>query len=121
MLQGCKVLYRETKVLLDELADAVTEGTHKEYVFESISTVPLLIIDLFGLHKLPHPAAEDVWKSSCAAANISACCLLPILPSRLGQTARQCRRGERHARSSAAARPGAQKRSPGVAQEKRPA
>ena len=43
--QGYKVLYRETHILLDELAEAVADGTRKEYI-ESISTVPLLIIDL---------------------------------------------------------------------------
>ena len=45
ILQGYRVLYRETHVLLDELADAVAEGTRKEYM-ESVATVPLLIIDL---------------------------------------------------------------------------
>jgi len=59
ILQGYKVLYRETHILLDELADAVTDGTRKEYI-ESISTVPLLIIDDFGMRKLPHTAAEDL-------------------------------------------------------------
>ena len=57
--QGYKVLYRETHVLLDELADAVADGTRKEYV-DSIATVPLLIIDDFGMRKLPHTAAEDL-------------------------------------------------------------
>src|SRR6201994_456870 len=41
--QGYKVLYRESHVLLDELADAVAEGTRKEYM-EMVSTVPLLIL-----------------------------------------------------------------------------
>ena len=59
ILQGYKVLYRETHVLLDELADAVADGTRKEYI-QSISTVPLLITDDFGLRKLPHTAAEDL-------------------------------------------------------------
>jgi DNA replication protein DnaC len=59
ILQGYKVLYRETHVLLDELADAVTDGMRKEYI-EEISTVPLLIIDDFGMRKLPHTAAEDL-------------------------------------------------------------
>jgi DNA replication protein DnaC len=59
ILQGYRVLYRETHVLLDELADAVAEGTRKEYI-ESVSTVPLLIIDDFGMRKLPHTAAEDL-------------------------------------------------------------
>jgi DNA replication protein DnaC len=43
--QGFRVLYRETHILLDELADAVAEGTRKDYM-ESVATVPLLIIDL---------------------------------------------------------------------------
>src|SRR5256885_369776 len=33
--------------------------TRREYV-ESVSTVPLLIIDDFGMRKLPHTAAEDL-------------------------------------------------------------
>ena len=57
--QGYKVLYRETHILLDELADAVAEGTRKQYM-ESVATVPLLIIDDFGMRKLPHTAAEDL-------------------------------------------------------------
>ncbi|MSV34134.1 MAG: hypothetical protein EXQ47_00855 [Bryobacterales bacterium] len=52
-------LYRETHVLLDELADAVADGTRKVYM-ESVATVPLLIIDDFGMRKLPHTAAEDL-------------------------------------------------------------
>jgi len=52
-------LYRETHILLDELADAVAGGTRKEYM-ESVSSVPLLIIDDFGMRKLPHTAAEDL-------------------------------------------------------------
>jgi DNA replication protein DnaC len=32
ILQGYKVLYREVHVLLDELSDADTEGTRKEYM-----------------------------------------------------------------------------------------
>jgi len=59
ILQGYKVLYRETHVLLDELAEAVADGTRREYV-ESVSTVPLLIIDDFGMRKLPQTAAEDL-------------------------------------------------------------
>src|SRR5580698_462180 len=57
--QGYKVLYRETHILLDELAEAVADGTRREYM-ESIATVPLLIIDDFGMRKLPHTAAEDL-------------------------------------------------------------
>ena len=57
--QNFKVLYRETHVLLDELADAVADGTRKAYM-DAITTVPLLIIDDFGMRKLPHTAAEDL-------------------------------------------------------------
>ncbi len=59
ILQGYKVLYREPHVFLDELGDAVAEGQRKEYT-ESIGTVPFLILDDFGVRKLPHPAAEDM-------------------------------------------------------------
>jgi DNA replication protein DnaC len=57
--QGYKVLYRETHILLDELAEALAEGTRRDYM-ESVSTVPLLIIDDFGMRKLPLTAAEDL-------------------------------------------------------------
>lgn len=42
--QGHRVLYRETHVLLDELADAVADGTRKEFM-ETVTAAPLLIID----------------------------------------------------------------------------
>jgi DNA replication protein DnaC len=57
--QGYRVMYRETHVLLDDLADAVADGTRKEFM-ESLTTVPLLIIDDFGMRKLPLTAAEDL-------------------------------------------------------------
>lgn len=57
--QNYRVLYRETHVLLDNLADAVADGTRKEFM-ESLTTVPLLIIDDFGMRKLPLTAAEDL-------------------------------------------------------------
>jgi DNA replication protein DnaC len=50
--QGYRVLYRETQKLLEELADATIDGTRKEYM-ESLVSVPLLIIDDFGMRKLP--------------------------------------------------------------------
>jgi DNA replication protein DnaC len=59
ILQGYRVLYRETHILLEELADAVLDGTRKQYM-ELITTVPLLIIDDFGMRKLPQTAAEDL-------------------------------------------------------------
>jgi DNA replication protein DnaC len=57
--QGYRVVYRETHVLLEELADAAIDGTRKQYM-EWVSTVPLLIIDDFGMRKLPQTAAEDL-------------------------------------------------------------
>jgi DNA replication protein DnaC len=42
--QGYKVLYRETHILLEELADAALDGSRKLYM-ENISSVGLLIID----------------------------------------------------------------------------
>ena len=59
ILQGYRVLYRETHVLLDELAEAVVAGKRRQCV-ESLATVPLLIIDDFGMRKLPLTAAEDL-------------------------------------------------------------
>jgi len=57
--QGYRVFYRETHVLLDGLAEAIAEGTRKEFM-ESLASVPLLIIDDFGMRKLPLTAAEDL-------------------------------------------------------------
>ena len=59
ILQGYRALYREAHVLLEELAEAVVDGTRKQYL-ESLATVPLLIIDDFGMRKLPLTAAEDL-------------------------------------------------------------
>jgi len=53
------VLYRETHVLLDELAESVVDGTRREFM-EKVTRVPLLIIDDFGMRKLPATAAEDL-------------------------------------------------------------
>src|SRR3954451_17555006 len=57
--QGYRVLYRETHVLLDELVEAVVDGTRREFM-ETLTTVPLLIIDDLGMRKLPLTAAEDL-------------------------------------------------------------
>jgi DNA replication protein DnaC len=53
------VLYRETRALLDELADATLDGTRKEHV-EFLVTVPLLILDDLGMRKMPLTAAEEL-------------------------------------------------------------
>jgi DNA replication protein DnaC len=57
--QNYRVIYRETHVLLEELAEAVMEGKRKLFM-QSVATVPLLIIDDFGMRKLPLTAAEDL-------------------------------------------------------------
>ncbi|HUI80563.1 MAG TPA: IS21-like element helper ATPase IstB [Bryobacteraceae bacterium] len=59
ILQGHKVLYRQTHILLEEVTEATSEGRRKQYM-ESISSVALLIIDDFGMRKLPQTAAEDL-------------------------------------------------------------
>lgn len=57
--QGYHVLYRETHTLLDELADAALDGTRKDCL-EFLAAVPLLIIDDFGMRRLPLTAAEEL-------------------------------------------------------------
>src|SRR5258706_14513726 len=57
--QGYRVIYRETHVLLENLADAIVDGERKTFM-ETLTTVPLLIIDDFGMRKLPLTAAEDL-------------------------------------------------------------
>jgi len=57
--QGHRVAYREVHVLLEELADAMLDGTRKEHLAE-MATVPLLILDDLGMRKLPTTAAEDL-------------------------------------------------------------
>jgi DNA replication protein DnaC len=57
--QGYRVLYRETHVLLDELAEAAIDGTRRE-VMETLMNLPLLIIDDLGMRKLPLLAAEEL-------------------------------------------------------------
>ena len=57
--QGHRVRYRETHVLLEDLADATLERRRKEVMAE-LATVPLLIIDDLGMRKLPTTAAEDL-------------------------------------------------------------
>jgi DNA replication protein DnaC len=57
--QGYRVLYRETHKLLEDLADAILDGTRKQQM-ELFTSVPLLIIDDLGMRKLPATAAEDL-------------------------------------------------------------
>jgi DNA replication protein DnaC len=57
--QGHRVCYRETHVLLEELAEEQLQGTRRTYLTH-LATVPLLIIDDVGMRKLPPTAAEDL-------------------------------------------------------------
>jgi DNA replication protein DnaC len=59
ILQGHRVMYREAHVLLEQLADAVADGTRKQFM-ANLTAVPLLIVDDFGMRKLPASAAEDL-------------------------------------------------------------
>jgi len=59
ILQGHKVLYREVYRLLEDIVDATLEGRRKEHL-ETLSRVPLLILDDVGMRKLPATAAEDL-------------------------------------------------------------
>src|SRR4051794_13785614 len=102
ILQGYKVLYREVHVLLDELADAAAEGTRKDYM-QSVGTVPLLVLDDFGMRKLPHTAAEgSAGNRDAPLRKVQHTVDLQSTCGRLGQA--PWRRGDRqfHARSSAA-------------------
>jgi DNA replication protein DnaC len=59
IVQGYRVRYREAHVLLEELAEAAFDGKRKQFMAELAAT-PLLIIDDFGMRKLPVTAAEDL-------------------------------------------------------------
>ena len=59
ILRGHRVLYREAHVLLEELAGAMVSGGRKQHM-ELLASVPLLVIDDFGMRRLPSPAAEDL-------------------------------------------------------------
>lgn len=57
--QGHRVHYREAHVLLEEIAEAAADGRRREFMDE-ISSAALLIIDDFGMRRLPPTAAEDL-------------------------------------------------------------
>jgi len=88
-------MYRETHVLLDNLAEAVVEGTRKPFM-DSVSSVPLLIIDDFGMRKLPLTAAEDLLEIIMRRYE-RASTLLTSSRRRLGKTAGRRAGGHGHA------------------------
>ena len=57
--QGYRVLYRELHTLLEELAEATIDKSRNQ-LMEFLTSVPLLILDDFGMRKLPLTAAEDL-------------------------------------------------------------
>ena len=59
ILQGHRVLYRETHALLDDIAEATIDGTRRKHM-DTLATVSLLIIDDLGMRKLPPTAAEQL-------------------------------------------------------------
>lgn len=59
ILQGWEVVYREAHVLLEEIVDATLDGTRKDFLAR-MQKVPLLILDDFGMRKLPASASEDL-------------------------------------------------------------
>ena len=59
ILQGHRVLYRETHALLDDIAEATIDGTRRKHM-DTLATAPLLIIDDLGMRKLPPTAAEQL-------------------------------------------------------------
>ena len=117
--QGYRVIYRETHVLLDELAEAVVEGTRKQFM-ESVATVPLLIIDDFGMRKLPPDRGRGSAGDHHAAlrAREHAADFQPTRGG-LGETAGRCGRRHRHARPHAASRTRAQVRPTQLAHQDR--
>jgi DNA replication protein DnaC len=82
ILQGHKVLYRETHILLEEAAEAAIEGRRKQYM-ESIASVALLIIDDFGMRKLPQTAAEDLLEIVMRRYERASTLLTPNRPAEL--------------------------------------
>jgi DNA replication protein DnaC len=59
--QGYRVLYRETHVLLEEIAEAQLAGDRERKAYMAQLTAwPLVIIDDIGMRKLPATAAEDL-------------------------------------------------------------
>src|SRR5256886_13124366 len=56
--QGLRVLYREAHRLLEELADATLAGTRRERMTK-LAAVPSLLIDDFGMRKLPATAPAE--------------------------------------------------------------
>jgi hypothetical protein len=81
---------------------AVVAGKRRQYV-ESLATVRLLIIDDFGMRKLPLTAAEDLLEIIRRRYERASALLTSNRPWKTGETARRhsrCRRDARPASSS---------------------
>jgi DNA replication protein DnaC len=104
ILQGHRVRYREAHVLLDELADAGVDGSRKQYMAE-LSAIRLLILDDFGMRKLPLTAAEDLLEIVMRRYERASTLLTSNRPVEdLGQTARRHGGGQLDARPAASSR-----------------
>jgi len=69
--QGYKVLYRETHILLEELADASLDGTRKQYM-ESSPPSPCSSSTTLACASCHRPPPKICWRSSCADTNAPA-------------------------------------------------
>jgi len=103
-------------VLLDELADAIVDGTRKEYM-QSLAAVPLLIIDDFGMRKLPLTAAEDLLEIVMRRYERASTLLTSNRPVEDWEAAGRGGGGQRHARPPAPPWACAQVRSAQLAHE----
>jgi len=73
ILQGYKVLYRETHVLLDELAEAVAEDRRRDYI-ELSPQCPCSSSTTSVCANFPTPPPRICWRSSCAATSDAVRC-----------------------------------------------
>ena len=85
---------------------------------ESVATVPLLIIDDFGMRKLPHHRCRgSAGNHHAPLRTLQHASNFQPTRRRLGQLTRRCRGRQRHARSAAASWPRAKVRPPELANQ----
>jgi DNA replication protein DnaC len=71
--QGYKVLYRETHILLEELADATLDGTRKQYI-ESVAPSVCLSLTTLACASCRRLRLRICSKSSCVVTSARAHC-----------------------------------------------
>ncbi len=114
ILQGHRVLYRETHALLDDIAEATIDGTRRKHM-DTLATVPLLIIDDLGMRKLPPTAAEQLLEIVMRRYERTSTLLTSNRPVELGETLRRQRRCHRDVGPPSPSRSRSQVRSPELA------